>query len=99
MSTRPASWAIYARISRDREGSNLAVERQEEDCRKLAESLGLKGEPDVYIDNDVSATSRKPRPEGTGQSWSDTPTGSIDGGSNSKASSTSSTSGTSRSTR
>ncbi|MGP8000421.1 MAG: recombinase family protein [Streptosporangiaceae bacterium] len=52
---------IYVRISEDREGAGLGVERQERDCRELADCLGL----DVYatyIDNDVSAYSGKPRP-------------------------------------
>lgn len=55
--------AIYCRISADREGEGLGVERQEADCRKLAESLGLRV-AEVFIENDVSAStnSRKPRP-------------------------------------
>lgn len=54
---------IYVRISSDREGRELGVQRQEEDCRLLADRLGLSpGE--VYRDNDVGASrlSRKPRP-------------------------------------
>lgn len=58
-STRPA--AIYCRISQDREGAGLGVARQEEDCRSLAEERELKvGE--VYVDDDLSAYSGKPRP-------------------------------------
>lgn len=56
---------IYCRISRDREGRGLSVERQEADCRALAERLGLTvGPGSVYVDNDVSASeySRKKRP-------------------------------------
>src|SRR5213078_4676766 len=55
--------AIYCRISADREGRELGVERQEADCRALAERLGLHV-VDVYIDNDLSAStrSRKDRP-------------------------------------
>jgi DNA invertase Pin-like site-specific DNA recombinase len=55
--------AIYTRISRDnKEGSGLGVERQLEDCRKLAKNLGVTviGE---YSDNDISAYSGKRRPE------------------------------------
>ena len=48
------------RISQDREGAGLGVQRQEEDCRKLAERLGWRV-VDVYIDNDTSAFSGKPR--------------------------------------
>jgi DNA invertase Pin-like site-specific DNA recombinase len=53
--------AIYARISRDREGAGLGVERQEADCRELAAKLGWHV-TDVYVDNDLSAYSGKPRP-------------------------------------
>ncbi len=55
------SAAVYARISSDVEGSGLGVERQREDCRKLAETLGwVVGEE--YVDNDISAYSGKARP-------------------------------------
>jgi DNA invertase Pin-like site-specific DNA recombinase len=50
--------AVYVRISRDREGAGLGVQRQEQDCRGLAERLGwhVIG---VYCDNDVSASDRR----------------------------------------
>ena len=53
---------LYARISQDRDGTMLGVERQREDCERLIESHGweLTG---LYVDNDVSAYSGKPRPE------------------------------------
>jgi site-specific DNA recombinase len=53
---------VYARISSDPEGDRLGVIRQTEDCRSLAER---KGWPvaEVYIDDDRSAYSGKPRPE------------------------------------
>jgi site-specific DNA recombinase len=54
--------AIYCRISEDRAGAGLGVERQEADCRSLAQRLGWTV-VDVYRDNDVSAYSGKPRPE------------------------------------
>ena len=56
--------AIYCRISADREGEGLGVERQEADCRALADRLGLQV-TGAYVDNDVSAStlSRKPRPQ------------------------------------
>ena len=57
--TRPA--AIYCRISQDREGAGLGVTRQEEDCRRLAEERGLTV-GDVFVDDDLSAYSGKPRP-------------------------------------
>lgn len=52
---------VYCRISRDREGAGLGVERQEQDCRALAASVGWPVVA-VYVDNDMSAYSGKPRP-------------------------------------
>ena len=54
--------AVYARISSDPEGDRLGVNRQREDCEALA---ARKGWPvaEVYIDDDRSAYSGKPRPE------------------------------------
>ena len=56
--------AIYVRISKDREGLELGVERQEEDCRRIAERLNLPVYR-VYKDNDLSGSkyARKARPE------------------------------------
>lgn len=54
--------AIYARISRDKAGGGLGVDRQEADCRALAERLGWTVTA-VYVDNDISAYSGKPRPQ------------------------------------
>jgi DNA invertase Pin-like site-specific DNA recombinase len=53
---------MYVRISQDREGAGLGVERQEKDCRKLADQLGWTVR-DVYCDNDISAYSGKRRPK------------------------------------
>lgn len=55
--------AIYVRISADPEGRQLGVQRQEEDCRKLARRLKYTV-VQVFSDNDISAStkSRKPRP-------------------------------------
>lgn len=52
---------IYCRISRDRIGAGLGVERQEADCRRLADRLGLVI-VEVLVDNDISAYSGKARP-------------------------------------
>lgn len=52
---------IYVRISRDRAGAGLGVQRQEQDGRALAERLGWEV-VDLYPDNDLSAYSGKPRP-------------------------------------
>lgn len=66
MSKRPRGKTcfIYCRISQDREGRKIGVERQERSCRELAERLGYEV-VHVYIENDVSASTRskKPRPE------------------------------------
>ena len=48
---------MYARISEDREGAGLGVERQLEDQCVLFDQLG------VYADNDLSAFTGKPRPD------------------------------------
>ena len=53
---------IYLRISDDREGRELGVTRQREDCIELAGRLGVKIY-DIYNDNDKGASrySKKPR--------------------------------------
>ena len=56
------SAAIYARISADVDGKSLGVQRQLEDCRKLAADRGWPVGAE-YVDNDVSAFSGKPRRE------------------------------------
>jgi site-specific DNA recombinase len=54
--------AIYCRISKDREGAGLGVERQRSDCEALAARLGWTV-VQTFTDNDMSAYSGKPRPE------------------------------------
>lgn len=54
--------AIYCRISQDATGEALGVARQLEDCTKTAEAAGWIV-TEVYSDNDISASSGKPRPE------------------------------------
>ncbi|MFF4347571.1 recombinase family protein [Streptomyces sp. NPDC001530] len=51
---------IYCRISQDRTGAGLGVDRQREDCEALAERNGWDV-VEVYVDNDVSAYSGKKR--------------------------------------
>ncbi|MGJ5826022.1 recombinase family protein [Streptomyces ossamyceticus] len=53
---------IYCRISQDRTGAGLGVDRQREDCQALAERNGWDV-VEVYVDNDVSAYSGKLRPD------------------------------------
>jgi site-specific DNA recombinase len=60
MPTRDAV-AVYARISQDREGAGLGIERQLTDCRKEAARLGWTV-AEEYIDDDLSAYSGKRRP-------------------------------------
>lgn len=52
---------IYARISKD-DGTALGVERQIEDCARLAIDKGWRV-TERYVDNDVSATRSKARPQ------------------------------------
>jgi site-specific DNA recombinase len=59
--TQPRSTVIYARVSLDREGNSLAVDRQLDLCRKLAKEKGLHV-VDEFVDNSISATSGKRRP-------------------------------------
>lgn len=53
--------AIYCRISRDREGAGLGVDRQREDCQRLAADRGWTVLAN-YEDNDLSAYSGRARP-------------------------------------
>ncbi len=53
--------AIYARISSDKTGAGLGVERQEADCRELCAREGWDV-THVLVDNDISAFSGKRRP-------------------------------------
>lgn len=55
---------IYARISLDAAGDGMGVARQEELCRALADRKGWQV-VELYVDNDVSASSAKERPEYT----------------------------------
>ncbi|MGI8625593.1 MAG: recombinase family protein [Geodermatophilaceae bacterium] len=59
MTTRRA--AIYCRISQDREGAGLGVDRQRKDCEALAGKMGWTIVA-THTDNDLSAYSGKPRP-------------------------------------
>jgi len=52
---------IYLRVSQDKTGEGLAVERQEAECRALAERNGWAIR-EVFTDNDISATTGKRRP-------------------------------------
>lgn len=52
---------IYCRISQDRTGAGLGIDRQREDCEALAASNGWDV-VETYVDNDISAYSGKKRP-------------------------------------
>ncbi|WP_432170949.1 recombinase family protein [Streptomyces sp. 1222.5] len=58
---QPTRAVIYCRISQDRTGAGLGVDRQREDCEALAERNGWDV-VEVYVDNDISAYSGKKRP-------------------------------------
>jgi site-specific DNA recombinase len=57
----PTRAGIYARISADRDGTRLGVERQESDCAALCAARGWEV-AHTYVDNDVSAYSGRTRP-------------------------------------
>ncbi|MFF3443564.1 recombinase family protein [Streptosporangium sp. NPDC002721] len=61
MTTPRIRCLIYVRISRDKEGAGLGVQRQEDECRQLADRLGWDV-AEVFCDNDISAYSGKSRP-------------------------------------
>jgi site-specific DNA recombinase len=54
--------AVYLRQSQDRNGDDLGVDRQREDIHRLIRARGWTVAAE-FVDNDVSAPSRKPRPE------------------------------------
>jgi DNA invertase Pin-like site-specific DNA recombinase len=56
----PVRAVIYTRISQDRTGAGLGVDRQREDCQALADRNGWQV-VETYSDNDVSAYSGKLR--------------------------------------
>src|SRR5918995_2992170 len=53
---------VYARISSDRDGDNLAISRQLVDCEQLADRRRWTV-VERYLDSDISAYSGKRRPE------------------------------------
>ncbi len=76
---KPKRVGIYVRISKDRKGQELGIQRQEKACRELCERLGW-GVLKVYPENDTSAstTSKRKRPVYT-QMLRDAREGLIDG--------------------
>ncbi|MDV6291648.1 recombinase family protein [Rhodococcus aetherivorans] len=54
--------AIYLRQSQDRDGDEYGIDRQRTDCTRLVAARWSAAEVTEYVDNDVSATARKPRP-------------------------------------
>ena len=54
--------AIYLRQSQDRAGDELGIDRQREACQQLITARRWATAAE-FIDNDASATSRKPRPQ------------------------------------
>ena len=68
---------MYLRISQDRDGESLAIERQRELLEKKAADLGWRIGTE-YVDRDISAYSRKQRP-GWEQLLDDVRVGTVDG--------------------
>ncbi|MGB8386873.1 recombinase family protein, partial [Mycobacterium sp.] len=56
--------AVYYRQSEDRQNDGLGIDRQREDVRRLIKARGWTVAAE-FVDNDVSALSRKPRPQFT----------------------------------
>ncbi|MHB1165980.1 MAG: recombinase family protein [Candidatus Nanopelagicales bacterium] len=61
MDKEPRAAIIYTRMSLDKSGEGLGVERQETECRALCKRLGWDVVA-VHEDNDISAISGKARP-------------------------------------
>ncbi|OZD39570.1 recombinase family protein [Rhodococcus sp. 06-1477-1A] len=59
--TGPLRVAVYLRQSMDRDGNEYGIDRQRQDVNTLVEQRGWTV-VETFVDNDVSATSRKPRP-------------------------------------
>lgn len=77
MRSKRKSAGIYTRISEDREGAGLGVQRQEDDCRALAARLGWTVTK-VYQDNDISAYQRRKVRQGYKAMLADIQAGTID---------------------
>lgn len=59
--TGPVQASIYVRMSLDKTGAGLGIDRQEEACRKFCADKGWQVR-EVFTDNDISATKGKRRP-------------------------------------
>ncbi|MER5849796.1 recombinase family protein [Streptomyces sp. NPDC002012] len=57
---KPKRVGIYVRISKDRKGQELGIQRQEKACRELCERMGW-GVLKLYPENDVSASTTSKR--------------------------------------
>lgn len=53
---------IYARLSMDQNGMSTSVGDQVRECREIVEQKGWELVDEPFVDNDVSATSGRPRP-------------------------------------
>ena len=54
--------AVYFRQSQDRAGDELGIDRQRDDCYALLAARGWCERASDYVENDTSASGRKPRP-------------------------------------
>jgi DNA invertase Pin-like site-specific DNA recombinase len=76
--TREARRAgVYVRLSQDRTGAGVQIDRQEEDCRALCARLGWSV-AGIYSDNDTSAYDRKKKRPGYTRMMADLRAGVID---------------------
>jgi len=55
--------AVYCRISSDPDETQLGVDRQEKDCRKLCEDREWEVIEPIYVDNNISASGKAERKE------------------------------------
>lgn len=73
----PTAIALYLRMSQDRTGAGLGIDRQRADCHAYAERRGWSVTAE-FVDNDTSASSGKPRP-GYRQMLAAVDSGTVDG--------------------
>ncbi|MGW0854148.1 recombinase family protein [Streptomyces sp. NPDC002690] len=76
-SARARRVGLYLRISDDREGAGLGVERQKKECLPLISQLGWHV-VEIYDDNDMSATDRRRKRKGYHRMLADMESGHID---------------------
>lgn len=61
--------ALYLRVSLDKSGDGLGIERQREDCRKLAEQRGWTVVYEIEENNTSASLARVPVSNSCSSSW------------------------------